>query len=318
MKKTINDLIALVALATISTAHGALVLEYNASDLALTNDATGVAWVPSTYTTLMDTTLQAGSSVITPTSAYFSRAIQNANTDAITSFNSGSFAPSTSADFSFEVWVKLSNLTGDHVLFETGGGTTGAGLTIADDTLAFTVNNAGQIGSLTNTLSALPGDFVQVLGVIDFDAGGDSLSLYVNGALVDTASGLTVGGWAGANAGQLGGTAGNIAAPVGFPSNSPDSFDGEMALARFYDSALLASEVNTLYTNITAGIPPSSPLPSPYQHLDATVPGSVTVNGSDEVSQWTDQSGNGNNAVDSNGSPVPVSYTHLTLPTIQL
>jgi len=49
---------------------------------------------------------------------------------------------------------------------------------------------------------------------------------------------------------------------------------------------------------------PSVSLPVPVQHLDATEASSVTVNGSGEVSAWVDQSGNGNDAVDSNGAPV--------------
>jgi len=46
------------------------------------------------------------------------------------------------------------------------------------------------------------------------------------------------------------------------------------------------------------------PLPVPVQHLDATEVASVLVNGSGDVSGWTDRSGNGNNAVDDVGDPV--------------
>lgn len=41
-----------------------------------------------------------------------------------------------------------------------------------------------------------------------------------------------------------------------------------------------------------------------YQKLDASLPGSVSTNASGEVTEWTDQSGLGNHAVDGEGDPV--------------
>jgi hypothetical protein len=230
----------------------AVVLEFDANDLALTQDANAVSWVPSvnssTNVESMNIKFGTGSSVVTPASSYFTRAVEspNASTASMKSLNYHSATLGGTVDFSFEIWVRLSDLTGQHILFETGGGTMGTGLTITDNVLDFRVNAGGAtVGAVSNALAILPSDFIQVIGVIDVS---DSLSLYVNGALAQTVTGLTIADWAGANEGQLGGEDTNVAAPSGFV---PTAFDGQVALIRFYDTALTFLEIETLYSAVS-------------------------------------------------------------------
>lgn len=229
-------------------AQASVVLEFDANDLALTSDANATSWAPSvnsnTGSDSMNMTLGTGSSVVTPASSYFTRAVENPNVMGMKTLDAHSAASGGTHDFSFEVWVKMADLTGSHILFETGGNTIGTSITMTDNVLDFRVNNSGSaVGAASSTLAALPSDFIQVVGVLDVS---DSLSLYVNGTLAQTVTGITIADWAGANEGQLGGTDVNVAKPAGF---EPTVFDGQVALARFYNSALTVSEVETLYTS---------------------------------------------------------------------
>jgi hypothetical protein len=231
-----------------AAAQAAVVLEFDANDLALSSDANATTWVPSvnssTGTDSMNMTLGEGSSVVTPVSSYFTRAVESPNVEMMKSLNYHTATSGATVDFSFEIWVKISDLTGSHILFETGGSTYGTALTITDNTLDFRVNASGAtVGSTSSTLAALPSDFIQIVGVTDVT---DSLSLYVNGSLAQTVTGLTITDWAGANEGQLGGREGNVAKAADFV---PTVFDGQVALARFYDTALTSSDVETLYTS---------------------------------------------------------------------
>ncbi len=245
-----NKLTAMIwsGLLVCSVAQAAVVLEFDANDLALTGDANAVSWVPSvnsnTNEKSMNIKFGAGSSVVTPASSNFTRAVDSPNAvNGMESLDYHSAAFGGTVDFSFELWVKPADLTGTNILFETGGSTTGAGLTITDNVLDFTVNTGGAtVGAVSSALATLPSDFIQVVGVIDVS---DSLSLYVNGALAQTVTGLTITDWTGANYAQLGGTDGNVAKPAGF---IPTAFDGQVALVRFYDTALPASEVEALYS----------------------------------------------------------------------
>ncbi len=228
-------------------AQAAVVLEFDANDLALTSDASATSWTPSvnsnTGSDSMNMTLGTGSSVVTPASSYFTRAVDSPNVMGMKTLDAHSATSGATVDFSFELWVKMSDLTGSHILFETGGSTIGTSITMTDNVLDYRVNYSGStVGAASKTLSALPSDFIQIIGVTDVS---DSLSLYINGALAQTVTGLTISDWAGANEGQLGGTDLNVARPAGF---IPTAFDGQVALARFYDTALTSTEVTTLYT----------------------------------------------------------------------
>ena len=244
-----------------SAVQAAVVLEYDANDfLVLTADLGGVTWAPSvntdTGTTDRDVTLEAGSSVVTPTSSYFTRAVNNAN-GAMVTLDDHSATSGGTVDFSFELWVKLADLTGVHNLFETGGKTVGSAITIRDDVLDFRWN-AGNVtvGAVSNKLSVLPADFIQVVGVIDVS---DSFSLYVNGVLAQTLTGVTIADWAGANGSHFGGIDPNIAKEAG-PGFVQTAFDGQLSLARFYNTALTASEVSAAYTTTVSEPPPPAVL----------------------------------------------------------
>jgi len=75
-----------------------------------------------------------------------------------------------------------------------------------------------------------------------------------------------------------------------------------------YYYALTATDTNGFETGFSGEVPaaPITVLTNLvlYQHLDATVGGSVTTDGLGEVSAWADQSGNGNDASAGPGDPV--------------
>jgi len=256
-----------------SVAQAAVVLGFDANDLALTGDASGVVWTPSVDAQggFGSVTLAAPSSVVTPTSSYFTRAVDNANSGVWSSMQNFTPLSGGTVDAAFELWIKLADLTGKHNLLDVGGTTVGCSLTITDDTLRFIANTGGSpIGIAETTLSSLPTDFIQVVGVMDVSAG---YSLYVNGVLADTVN-ATVSDWSGANGSQFGGTDGNIAKEGTF--GTPAAFDGQVALARFYDTALTAEEVSAAYTIVTA-LPPLENMQIGTDLIDEVV---VTMEGS--------------------------------------
>ena len=227
------------------SAQGALVLSYDAADLDLSGDAAGVNWAPAVSNGVsgMNFNLGAGSSVITPSSSYFSRSVSSPNSGNILSFKNAGYGSNATSDFSFEIWVKPTDLTSTNILFETGGTTIGTSILLVNDTLHFVYSTGGSpAADVTGVLASAPSDFIQIVGVTDVSAG---LTLYVNGAPVNSAS-TTVGNWAGANGGHFGGTDSNVAKPAGF---IPTDYDGELALARFYDTALSSTEVAAVYTS---------------------------------------------------------------------
>ncbi|MFZ5833481.1 MAG: LamG-like jellyroll fold domain-containing protein [Planctomycetota bacterium] len=159
----------------------------------------------------------------------------------------------TDTGATFEFWFKPHDLMGDEMIFETGGATDGTALLLQDSMLRFsTWDNQGAtnpaISTSTFDLSLLTagelGEFLHVVAEVDLV--GDMSRLFVNGELRDEqAASANIADWAGSDntglAGVNGGTLGGL---------STGTFDGQIAVFRFYDMALTAGEVRGNYLSV--------------------------------------------------------------------
>lgn len=148
----------------------------------------------------------------------------------------------------FEVVFKVDDASAgnDQVLFEAGGTGKGIAFVLNDDTLTFNVDGDSGDLNLNHTLTT---GWHQAIGVIDLDAGGDTVTLFVNGQEVGTLSGQNINDWAGGNLAGLGGGA-NVA--TGVTSGAGNPFHGEVAIARYYvNKAFDQTEVQQNYLALT-------------------------------------------------------------------
>lgn len=165
----------------------------------------------------------------------------------------------TDSSASFEIWFRPESLTnGNQVLWETGGSGDGSSFTIRNgNTLRFTMKDNGQNLVREVTIPS-PSEFIQAVATYDRNNTGstDTLSLYINGVLSGTATSTGVNDWAGGNSSGLGGrnsaTGGTSAGGVGLNFNT---FEGEIAIFRFYESVLTASDVKQNFDTIAAIVP---------------------------------------------------------------
>ncbi|MFT7219435.1 MAG: VCBS repeat-containing protein, partial [Candidatus Azotimanducaceae bacterium] len=165
-------------------------------------------------------------------------------TSAATTTNFGSIAGDPNdADASFELWFKPDDLVGDEMLFETGGGSNGFAIYLEDNLLYVSARSTAV--DVSTDIAGLEGDFIQVVGVVDLT--NDLLNLYVNGSLAASLT-FTGGDWDDGNDAGLGSVNGTSGAQNG---GSYDSFQGEIAKLRFYESALSTSEVLENYNVIS-------------------------------------------------------------------
>ena len=193
------------------------------------------------------------------------------NDDGVSQNNTSMFtsrSPNPNNDpASFEIWFKPTNLTGgDQVLFETGGTTTGSSLTISDGQIRWRAKY--QSTGLITITADLPttGEFIQVVGTITPGGNGnDSASLYINGSLAtptfDNLLGFNTANpgpganddsgvqqWDGSNTSGLG----NNGAAMGGDLSGFGGFDGQIAIMRWHEQDLNATQVQTNYDAVAA------------------------------------------------------------------
>jgi hypothetical protein len=165
---------------------------------------------------------------------------------------------------SLEMWIKLSNLTRNQVLFETGNGSSGLSLSVGDgnadgvhDEIRFRVlSSNGQFltGSAEIDRFANPtADFVQISAVVSDDNNQRFIELYVNGALMSRVEGVGLEAgrldWDGADYAGLGGSVGSGLGGDGGGGLRPfaGNFAGQIARLRFQDHAINGSQVRANY-----------------------------------------------------------------------
>ena len=154
---------------------------------------------------------------------------------------------------SFEIWFKPSDLSGQEILWEIGGSTDGASLTLNDNLLQLVAKDDSNTGGIAADLTGLANDFIQAVAVIDRDS--ETLRLFVNG--VESAGSLVSLGnladWAGNDGGTdgaLGSSHGNAVGGSGGALgnlNGYGNFVGDLALFRMYTEALSPEDVRELY-----------------------------------------------------------------------
>jgi len=157
---------------------------------------------------------------------------------------------------SFEVWLRPGDITGQEVVLDIGGGS-GVSISLNGDDIQFLAHHAS-VSAILSAQDYLTDsrieDFIQVVGVIDMAVG--QTSLYVNGREMDNVS--TVPSlWTGTDGSGLGGANNLIGGENGFDFTGYGDFDGEIAIYRFYRSALSAGEVARNYYAVAVPEPSS-------------------------------------------------------------
>ncbi|WP_197529415.1 sulfatase-like hydrolase/transferase [Botrimarina mediterranea] len=158
--------------------------------------------------------------------------------------------PRSRLDATFELVFHVTDAAAgpDQVLFEAGGATRGVALVLNNNALTFNVDGDAADADLTATLT--PG-WNQAIGVVDLENGGDTISLYLNGALVGSLANQTIDDWAGGN--PLGVGAG-ASSSTGVASAVGNPFHGDIAIARYYtDVAFRLDEVDQNYQWLLQG-----------------------------------------------------------------
>jgi len=162
----------------------------------------------------------------------------------------------TNQNASFEMWVRPGDLTDLDLLFETGGSTDGTSIVLDGSEVKFTVLDGGTGGlssqstfDLTDLTPAERAEFIQIIGVINLKE--DYTRLYINGLLRDeqgtTGTGSNFADWAGSDNSGLGILNGSTS----FGGGTLTTFEGEMAVFRFYDYALDWVEIGDNYEGVS-------------------------------------------------------------------
>ena len=147
----------------------------------------------------------------------------------------------TRASASFEFWVRPTELSGEHILFETGATSYGLSVTVSSGEIQLAVIDIGASESLSNVIaqkSISTEEFSHIVAVVDYQS--NQLSIYINGQLAAQAVNYS-SDWAGGNNSGLGRTE----SKVNRSGLSP--FTGEMHMFSFYKKALSSSEVSQLF-----------------------------------------------------------------------
>ncbi len=182
---------------------------------------------------------------------------------SVTGADTGSFASLDSAtpgSVAFEMWLRprrtsddafatlASDLAGrDELLFETGG-TNGAALKLNGGDLEFHAKDLPAPLAFT-VPDAMLGDFIQVIGVIDGQAG--QARLYVNGQARDNSGANAVGNW-------KGGDESGLARGEQTLFVTGDAFTGDIARVRMLGGVVGDGEAQTLYDDVATDGPANS------------------------------------------------------------
>ncbi|MCA9234416.1 MAG: autotransporter-associated beta strand repeat-containing protein [Planctomycetales bacterium] len=185
----------------------------------------------------------------------------------------------------FEVVFNVTNAAGgnDQVLMDIGGGT-GVSLLLNGAVLTAGVNGVDTVTADTIAYStgALSTGWHHAVVVIGAGAGAtDEFTLYVDNAVVGSPANTNqIDDWSGGNGWGFGGP--NSVVLDGTQTNagpativSPNDYHGQIAVARYYQAALTASDVNTNFLALQA---------APFVGVDTfTVDGNLTLDATSTV-----------------------------------
>lgn len=146
------------------------------------------------------------------------------------------------AEVSFEVFFRVDDLSGQHVIMEIGGSAAGVSLAMDGSSLIWATNTGGPSTDTTTSISTTVGTGWHH-AVALWNRNTLSTSLYLNGQLVDDAvldAGTT--GWTGGNEAGLGGITSTSAATT-FDFATATDFDGAIAAFNYYREELSSEEI---------------------------------------------------------------------------
>ena len=146
----------------------------------------------------------------------------------------------------FEVFFRMDDLSGDHIILEIGGSGAGISISVQDSSLIWASNPGGPNTGDTQSISTTIG-----LGwnyaAATWNRTTGLTSLYLNGSLIDTiAIDPDATGWVGGNEAGLGGlTSASVA--LTFDPASLTDFDGAISLFNYWNEELSASAIQATY-----------------------------------------------------------------------
>ncbi|MDA0245395.1 MAG: hypothetical protein OT477_18425 [Chloroflexi bacterium] len=251
-----------VAGTPVNYAHAGAILNFDATfDTTADSNWEDIAGIVPDYRLLLDTgngvaRQAAGSAYLGITHAYsFPGGEANGNTRGAQLYDAGvarSFenVPTGNASLgnaSFEMWFRPDSLAGGHqVLLEDGGGT-GIALSLNNNAVTARHLRGGQASQMVS-LIADTAEFTHVIVTYSPNAGGTGITLYVNGVLVgNNANAAGLGDWTGGDAAAIATRGGANMGGYGAGNSGLVSFAGDVAIMRFYPSALDLEAVQQKY-----------------------------------------------------------------------
>ena len=173
--------------------------------------------------------------------------INTADNATANSYGTNISGDPSSADASFEFWLRVDDNSLNQVIWESGGGTDGSSFTVSGGNLQWIVKDGGTDDVVSVPIST--GEYHHVVGVYDRDAGAggeDFITLYLDGVATNGANTATdLHDWAGSDATALGGRASAVGGDTGSLGNlgGYTNLDGRISAFRFYETALTATDV---------------------------------------------------------------------------
>lgn len=190
-------------------------------------------------------------------------------------------------EVAFEFWVKPTDLSGQEVIFETGGHTSGVGLRLDGSSLQSRseYGNSASTHTTYDLPSYLADDFMQVVVVSDHQAGAEHHKLFVNGIPVSQ-NGDARGWHDGTDGAGLGGINNALG---GYDSvGSFGDFNGDIALAQMYTNDLTDAEVWEAFVAHAGSFTPTK-VKTPGATLDYQLIESNNITADGATVRWDDQ-----------------------------
>jgi hypothetical protein len=249
-----------------SASAAAPLLDYNA---ALDTPGDG-KWEDETGQAVLDWTYASGAAAVSTCLPGITHAFSFSGAGATTVSLDDATGDPSNESAAFELWFRPADFADNDILLESGGATDGSAMVLRSGNLEFVAKDGGQSAAVTTDISSRgTADFIQALVTIDLAA--DSLRLYINGGLVDSAS-FFGSDWAGGDGSGLGvrnSAVGGTNGALG-DINGYTSFDGDIAIFRLWDDTLSAVEVADAYAAVVGPTHSSlAPAPRPSPSMPA-------------------------------------------------
>lgn len=166
------------------------------------------------------------------------------------------------AENTFEVFFRVDNLTGTHLIMEIGGAGAGVSLGIDGGSLVWASNPGGNADPTVSVSTGITTGWHHAVGV--WNRNTLTTGLYLDGQFVgDVALAASTTGWVGGNEASLGGYTGNpdgSAAASIFDNLALTDFDGAIAAFNYYNEELSAQAILDNYNAVFIPAPGTAAL----------------------------------------------------------